>query len=297
MRRDVATPYAASRIKWRASAAEMEERLNALEAIVAEINPCSVRQVFYQAVVRGLLEKTENNYDKVQRALVKMRRLNRIPYGWIVDGTRWMHKPTTYSSLEQALQRTKQTYRRAIWDSQPVRVEIWLEKEALAGVIYDVTAEYDVPLYVARGFSSLTYLAEAASDIRAAGKPIFIYHLGDHDPSGRAAGEHIERMLRELAPEAEIHFERLAVTVEQIASLNLPTRPTKKTDSRAARFEAEFGQGSVELDAVHPDTLRSILREAIERHIDGDQLEVLKTAERSERKIIEMFAARSERRR
>jgi hypothetical protein len=74
--------------------------------------------------------------------------------------------------------------------------------------------------------------------------------------------------LRELAPDAEIHFERLAVTLEQIAHLNLPLRPTKHSDSRAARFEAEYGQGSVELDAIHPDALRAIVREAIERHVD-----------------------------
>ncbi len=94
-----------------------------------------------------------------------MRRAGRVPYGWIIDGTRWMHKPRSFSSLEQAVQRTAESYRRAVWDDQPVRVEIWLEKHGLAGVILDVTAEFDVPLYVSRGFSSLTYLAEAAGDI------------------------------------------------------------------------------------------------------------------------------------
>jgi hypothetical protein len=197
----------------RATQAEMAAREAETFAIVHEIRPCGVRQTYYQTVVRRLMDKTENDYAKVQRAIVKMRRDGRMPYGWIVDGTRWMHKPTTFSSLEHAVRRTVETYRRAVWDDQPVRVEFWLEKEALAGVIYDVTSEFDVPLYVARGFSSLTYLAEAAQDIEDCGRPVYIYHLGDHDPSGRAAGAHIERTLRELAPNAEIHFERLAVTV------------------------------------------------------------------------------------
>jgi hypothetical protein len=264
----------------------MEERLDALETIVGEINPCSVRQVFYQAVVRGVIGKTEAEYDKVQRALVKLRR----PYSCITDGTRWRIKPTTFASIEQALSNTARTYRRAVWDDLPVHVEVWLEKDALSGVVLPVTDEYDVGLHVARGFSSLSFLAESAEDIAEIGKAAFIYHLGDHDPSGRAAGDKIEETLRELAPGADIHFERVAVTVEQIADLNLPLRPTKHTDSRARRFETEFGQGSVELDAIHPDTLRSIAREAIERHIDGDRLDVLKTAERKERRIIEMFA-------
>ena len=125
------------------------------------------------------------------------------------------------------MQRTAESYRRAVWDDQPVRVEIRLEKQGLAGVILDVTAEFDVPLYVSRGFSSLTYLAEAAGDIEACGKPVHIYHLGDHDEWGRDAGKHIERELREQAPSAEIYFEPLAVTVDQITELNLPTRPAQ----------------------------------------------------------------------
>ena len=273
----------------RASRDEMATRLDAIFDIVAEISPCSVRQTFYQTTVRGLMDKTERGYIKVQRALVAMRRAGRVPYGWIVDGTRWMHKPSSYSSLEQALKRTAESYRRAVWDEQDVRVEIWLEKQGLVGVIIGITAEFDVPLYVSRGFSSLTYLAEAAEEIEACGKPTYIYHLGDHDPSGREAGEHIERELRRLAPNIDIHFERLSVTMAQIADLDLPSRPTKDTDTRARKFKAEFGTASVELDAVHPDTLRQIVRDAIEQHIDFRQLEVLRIAEAEERKILTAF--------
>ena len=143
-----------------------------------------------------------------------------------------------------------------------------------------------MPLYVSRGFSSLTYLAEAAEDIEAADKPTYIYHLGDHDEWGRDAGAHIERELRRLAPSADIYFERLAVTVEQIADLSLPTRPLKSEGKLRERFEAEHGAGgAVELDAMHPDTLRHLVRDAIEQHIDYRQLEVLRVAEREERKI------------
>jgi hypothetical protein len=118
---------------------EMEKRLDALATIVAEINPCSVRQVFYQAVVRGVVGKTEAEYDKVQRALVRLRRRQIIPYGWIADGTRWRIKPTTFSSLEQAIERTARLYRRALWDEADVHMEIWLEKDALSGVVHPVT--------------------------------------------------------------------------------------------------------------------------------------------------------------
>jgi hypothetical protein len=282
--------YSASPIKRkRATKSEMDERLDALVQIVGAIQPCSVRQVYYQAVVRDLVEKTEEDYGKVQRALVRLRRVGRIPYGWITDGTRWRIKPATFSSLEQALRRTAQTYRRALWDDVDAYIEIWLEKDALSGVVNQVTSEYDIGLHVARGFSSLSFLAESAEDIKTIGKPTFIYHLGDHDPSGRKAGKSIEAGLREMG--AEFHFERLAVTTEQIESFGLPLRPTKQTDTRAKKFTEEFGEGSVELDAIHPDTLRTLVREAIEQHLPRRQMEVLKVAERSERDLLKKWAA------
>jgi hypothetical protein len=280
----------------RASPLAMQARRDDIFDIVEEIQPCSVRQAFYQCVVRGVIEKSEDGYDKVQTALVFMRREGRIPYGWITDGTRWRIKPTTYSSVEQALRSTARLYRKALWEDIDAYVEVWLEKDALSGVVNQITEEYDVGLHVARGFSSLSFLAESAEDIRAIDKPTYIYHLGDHDPSGRSAGEKIEETLRELAPAADIVFERLAVTVEQIEAYRLPLRPTKRSDSRYEKFEAEFGQGSVELDAIHPDTLRDIVREAIARHMDGDAFDVLKAAEESEREQLAMFASSRRRR-
>ena len=181
-------------------------------------------------------------------------------------------------SIENALDRTASVYRKALWDNIDAYVEVWLEKDALSGVVSRVTGGYDVGLHVARGFASLTFLAESAEDIREIGKPTFIYHLGDHDPSGREAGRKIEASLREMAPLAEIHFERLAVTAEQIVFHNLPLRPTKHTDTRAKKFTEEHGEGSVELDAIHPDVLRLIVQQAIERHLPADQFEILKYA-------------------
>ncbi|MGH7106804.1 MAG: hypothetical protein ACREFT_09875 [Acetobacteraceae bacterium] len=261
----------------------------ALERIVHEIAPCTVRQVFYQATVRGAIEKTEGGYDRVQRALVVLRRTGRIEFRKITDSTRWQIKPTTYSSLQDALEETARLYRRAVWADVDSYVEIWLEKDALAGVVHPITSKYDVALMVARGFSSLSFLHSAAEDINALEKPAYIYHLGDHDPSGVCAALKIEETLREYAPDAEIHFERLAVLPEQITAWNLPTRPTKQTDSRAKTFRGE----SVELDAIHPDELRQLVRHAIEEHLPTGQLEALRVAEESEREMLRIFAKES----
>jgi hypothetical protein len=253
---------------------------------VAAMRPMTVRQVFYQASVRGIVEKTENEYQKVKTDLIHMRRSGVLPYSWITDATRWQRKPTTYSSAEEALRETAKFYRKALWDDIDAYVEIWLEKDALAGVIYPITEQYDVPLMVARGYASLSFLHSAADYIKGLKVPTYLYHFGDFDPSGVNAGEKIEETLRELAPDADIHFKRLAVTEQQIADWDLPTRPTKQTDSRAKNH----GDISVELDAIEPGRLRQLVSETIEVHLPKDQFEVLKAAEESERKLLKALA-------
>jgi hypothetical protein len=140
---------------------------------------------------------------------------------------------------------------------------------------------------VARGYASLSFLHSAAEYIQALDVPAYIYHLGDFDPSGQDAARKIEEDLREMAPGAEIHFDRLAVTEEQIAAWDLPTRPTKKTDTRSKNF----GEISVELDAIEPNLLRQIVEDAINRHLPRHELQVLQQAEASEREMLRMFAS------
>ena len=277
------TSYQASPIKrHRSTRAEVERRRDALFSIVASMRPMTVRQVFYQATVHDLVEKTEAGYAKVQTDLVVMRRTGRLPYDWLTDNTRWQRRPQTYDSVEAALRETARFYRKSLWADADSYVEIWLEKDALSGVVWPVTDLYDVPMMVPRGYASLSFLHSAAEYIRSLDIPTFLYHLGDYDPSGVNAGEKIEQMLREMAPEAEIHFERLAVWPSQIHQWNLPTRPTKTSDSRSRNF----GAISVELDAIAPADLRSLVEAAIQRHLPAEQLRVLQIAEESERALI-----------
>ncbi|MBR1149072.1 hypothetical protein [Bradyrhizobium sp. JYMT SZCCT0428] len=275
--------YQASPIKRnRSTRAQVDERRAALLKIVAAQQPMTVRQVFYQATVQDIVDKTEAGYTKVQTDLVQMRRSGDLPYSWLADNTRWQRRPNTFDSVEQALQDTARFYRKSLWADADCYVEVWLEKDALAGVISPVTYLYDVPLMVARGYASLSFLHGAAEYIGSLDVPTYIYHFGDFDPSGVNAGEKIEQTLREMAPDAEIHFERVAVTPAQIMNWNLPTRPTKQSDTRSKNF----GDISVELDAIPPDRLRTLVQSAIERHLPQRQFEILKAAKASERDII-----------
>jgi hypothetical protein len=263
--------------------AAIDQIRGAIYSTLEADHPMTVRQVFYQLVSRRAIEKTEAEYNRtVGRLLTDMRRAGEVPFDWIADNTRWMRKPKSYSSLADMLTQQQRFYRRALWDDQNAYVEIWLEKDALAGVLFEETEPWDVPLMVTRGYPSISYLHQAAMAIRLRGKPAHLYYFGDHDPSGRDITRATEKGLREFAPDADIRFERVAVTEQQIRDLRLPTRPTKKTDSRSKGFHGE----SVEVDAIPAATLRALARRSIECHIDRAALEGTRQVENAERETL-----------
>lgn len=267
---------------------EIQVIRDALFDLLESENPMTVRQVFYRAVSAGVIDKTEAAYKSIIcRLLGLMRRERVIPFDWIADNTRWMRKPRTFSTLESALELTAQTYRRAMWDNQPVYVEVWLEKDALAGVLMEETEKWDVPLMVTRGYPSLSYLHSAADYLATLDKPAHLYYFGDYDPSGVDITRAVESGVREFAPDAEIHFQRVAVSPAQVEQYGLLTKPTKKTDSRSKNFEGE----SIEVDAIPPAILRQIVRNCIERHVDEDALERLQLAETAERETMQRISS------
>ncbi|HEY2838257.1 MAG TPA: hypothetical protein VGJ26_03865 [Pirellulales bacterium] len=169
----------------RRTAYDIQRITDCIYAELAADHPMTVRQMFYRLVSKGVIAKTESEYKQtVCRLASVMRRRGDIPYGWFADGTRWQRKPQTHSSLQSMLDSSAKFYRRSLWNDQDAYVEIWLEKEALAGVLYQATSPYDVPLMVTRGYPSLSYLFEAAEAIAAENKPTYLYYFGDRDPSG-----------------------------------------------------------------------------------------------------------------
>ena len=278
------TTYGTSHLKReRRTKVEMEVFYSDLRAIVQEQAPMTVRQVFYQGDVRGLVEKAETGYHKGQRALMEMRSHGSLPFSWIVDNTRWQRKPTTYDSVDALLNHAAASYRRTVWAELDQRVEVWCEKDALAGVILPVTAEYDVPLLVARGYSSASFIYSAAEAITEAyenGLVTYVYHLGDFDPSGQDAARDIRVKLTMYAPVDSFVFKQIAVTPAQIHDYQLPTRPTKQTDTRAKGF----GAISVELDALPSNILRSLVRAVIEAHLPPGHMDGIRFVEAEERR-------------
>jgi hypothetical protein len=261
---------------------ELDELDLAICTVCTEDHPLTVRGVFYRVMSAGAVEKSEKAYAAVQREVLKLRRSGILPYEWIADGTRWVVRPRSYDDLKDALTDTANLYRRNLWRSQDVEVHVFTEKDAITGVIEQVTDEWNVPLGVLRGYCSETFAYSMAQAIIAARKPVYVYQLGDHDPSGVGAWQDFQRKVSGFIPNADITFERLAVTPEQIIDLDLPTRPTKVTDTRARNFDG----GSVEVDAIPAPILRNIVREAIEHHVDGYAVWQIEQVEESERSLL-----------
>src|SRR5262245_11141510 len=117
--------YPSSHIKrrQRATREEVLGRRQQLFDIVAAMKPMTVRQVFYQASVRGLVEKEESGYAKVQTDLTVMRRTGALPYDWLADNTRWQRKPQTFNGIEEALKATAEFYRKSLWADADCYVE------------------------------------------------------------------------------------------------------------------------------------------------------------------------------
>jgi hypothetical protein len=280
--------YDASCVKRRrATRAEMEERAKFLLAYAAEHGPVTVRGLYYQAEVAEIpgIDKTENAYGRVQRQVLSLRRAGRMPYDQISDATRWMRKPTSYDSVSDALTATAYAYRRCLWRDATEHPEVWLEKDAIAGTAYPVTSENNVPLMVTRGYCSETFAFEAIEQRGDDRRPYYVYYLGDFDRAGQDAAKSLKRKLEKFGKEKgiEVHFVVLAVTLEQIRDLGLPTREPKRTTAADKAWPHDF---ACELDAIPPDTLRQIVREAIERHLPAHQLKILKVAEESERDLL-----------
>ena len=263
-------------------------------AIVAAVEadaPVTLRGVFYRVVSAGAIPKTEQGYQVIKRELLKLRRDGIVSYADITDGSRWTFKPKTWTSVDQMLEDAAVSYRRALWHDQPVYVEVLSEKDAITGAISPVCREWDVPLGIARGYSSETFIWQTARELERqidADKVCYIYQLGDHDPSGvdawRAFQARITDFLDEWYcwPDDCVTFERLAVTPEQIATMGLLTRPTKPGDPRSGDFEGE----SVEVDAIPASELRRIVREAIEQHMPSAAIELERQIEQSERETF-----------
>jgi hypothetical protein len=268
---------------------DVADFLHRIRGILAEQTyGITIRHLFYLLVTAKVIEKTETAYKNLIAHLSKWRRSGDIDFGAFVDGTRYWSGATLYDDAESALRECARSYRRNLWSQQPYYVEVWCEKDAIRSILLNAAEPFGVPVFAAKGFASLTSLHCAAQTFRQVarrGKRPVVLYFGDHDPSGLSGQAKAEQTLREQFGVA-VQFRRLAVTAAQIVEFNLPTRPAKKTDSRAKGWEGEC----VEVDAMSSEVLVKLAEDAIGDMIDPYAWDQLTAVEQEERALLEQTA-------
>ena len=248
--------------------------------------PVTVRQLFYASTVYfDNVPKTEEGYGKIQRRVKKLRMQQTMPMHWIADYSRSVWGVDAYASPSNALKDFSSNYHYDFWNDRDETVEIWLEKSALAGVISPVTTKYQVNLCPSAGQSSITFLESAIRRSALRGKRRFIaYTLYDFDASGRSAAETVSKRLKEFGVwhDVDVIHRPLALSYDQVISMNLPTRPPKK-EKKAWEYPV-----AAELDAIPPADLRRMVDKALATHMPAGELERKTQIEERHRREIRM---------
>lgn len=261
--------------------------LAAIEQLKAE-RPMTLRQLFYRLISVRELSNKAAEYQRLGSLMSRIREANIVPRNWLVDHTRSTLKPSSWSGLPDFADTVREAYRKDFWASLPHHVEVFVEKDAVAGTLQPITEKYDIRLRVCRGYSSISFAGEIADEWQQIEKPVFAYYFGDFDPSGFD----LERDLREKLARysgSKFAWKRLGVCWEDFDELDLVRLPVKNSDKRAKGFIEEWGEDCAEVDAIPPTELRRRLEEAILRHIDVDRWNRLLKVEAAEQETLDRF--------
>jgi hypothetical protein len=242
-----------------------------IEEYAAQGYDLTLRQLYYQMVARGHIENSERSYKNFGDTIDDGRLAGLIDWSHIVDRTRNLRQNGHWRNPAEIMRSVVRSFQIDKWESQPYRVETWVEKDALIGVISSVCNRLDVPYFACRGYTSQSEMWAAAQRLmryRELGQTPVILHLGDHDPSGIDMTRDIIDRLELFSGGIEV--ERLALNWDQIEEHNPPPNPAKLTDSRAEVYVAQYGLESWELDALDPATIAGLIEDAVARFRDDD---------------------------
>lgn len=225
----------------------------------------TLRQLYYQMVSRDIIPNKVSEYKRLGSIINDARLAGLIDWLAIVDRTRNLRSVGHWDSPRDIIRSAYQSFRLDKWENQEYRPEVWIEKDALVGVIDGVCTEMDVPYFSCRGYTSQSEMWAAAQRLlRYAdeGQTPVIIHLGDHDPSGKDMTRDIRERI-ELFTKQGIEVQRVALNMSQIEEYNPPPNPAKETDSRFRAYMLEFGDESWELDALDPTVIADVISSAI----------------------------------
>ena len=280
-------------IKLRAKAlATIDQANRIIEEYKEQGLDLTLRQLYYQFVSLDLIPNTQQSYDRLGKVISDGRLAGLIDWNAIVDRTRNLRDLSHWKSPQDIINGAAWSFRMDKWVGQEYRPEVWIEKEALVGVVSGICERLDVPFFACRGYVSQSEQWEAGrrfqNHLAEAQTPVVI-HLGDHDPSGmdmtRDNGERLSMFSYE-----NIEVRRIALNMDQIREYNPPPNPAKLTDSRAQGYISRYGYDSWELDALKPTVLRDLISNTVREYRDEEKYREVVAKEREHKADLELLS-------
>jgi hypothetical protein len=280
----------------------------------------TLRQLYYQFVSRGWIANKQTEYKRLGSIVNDARLAGLLDWNYIVDRTRELEENSHWRSPEQIVAAVADQYAIDKWADQEYHVEVWIEKDALKGVLESCCPELDVAYFSCRGYTSQSEIWGAAQRLGRKvdeGKKVRIIHLGDHDPSGIDMTRDVYDRLamfvaqdRKGSPSApaqelsdyislyredvgdDLVVDRIALNRDQITQYDPPPNPAKLSDSRAEGYVALHGYESWELDALEPTVLVGLVRDAVYSYRDDDLWKDKVARQERERRILTEISER-----
>lgn len=278
---------------FRGSSLEIIERANEIiDEYMQKGFRLTLRQLYYQFVARALIPNKQSEYKRLGSIINDARLAGAIDWDAIEDRTRNVRKLPMWEDESSILESVAHQYREDPWIFQDYKPEVWIEKDALVGVIEPVCRRMRVPYFACRGYTSQSEQYAAGKrfgDAQEKGYTPIVFHLGDHDPSGiDMTRDNADRL--SLFAGHKVRVKRLALNMAQIRRYNPPPNPAKETDARFSSYQDIHGDQSWELDALDPMVIDALVQAAIDELIDRDRWEAAMTKEAEARTRLDKLA-------
>jgi hypothetical protein len=254
----------------------------------------TLRQLYYQLVSANVITNEEKSYKNLGGLVSDARLAGLLDWDAIEDRVRQPRVQSEWSNVADLVESALAAYRLPRWEGQDAYCELWVEKDALAGVLVPLAREFHVTMMVNRGYSSQSAMYESAGRFKEAqdeGKNLVLFYLGDHDPSGEDMVRDVGDRLHMFGVE-DLSVNKLALTKPQIDKYKPPPNPAKMTDSRAAAYVEQHGKSSWEVDALPPNVLQALIRSALAREVDKTLMDDIKAKEERDKERLRNAAAR-----
>lgn len=279
--------------KFSSARLEMIEKVN---DVVAEYQlqgySLTLRQVYYQMVARDIIPNNMRSYKNLGSLINDARLAGLIDWFAIEDRTRNLRGNSHWSRPGSVIESAAYSYRRDHWQGQENYVEVWVEKDALIGIVGQICGKLDVPHFSCRGYVSQSEMWAAARRLhrrQEEGQHVVLLHLGDHDPSGKDMSRDIQERLITFETYG-VTFKRLALNMDQVELYNPPPNPAKLTDSRASGYIERYGDECWELDALEPSVISDVIKQNVEQYRDDELYLAVLKREVEERQQLDDFA-------